>query len=127
MQKLSSTFELSHLLYFCLHCSCSLWLAATNKQNYNKVDPKLQSQILVGASAIFWYMWLTRNDIVFDKKNCYSNLQVIFSVTYYTRLWSILQNEADQLNLKQACRMMEIIAMEIFTKNEWLSYNRVCA
>ena len=48
-----------------------------------QVEPKLQSQILVGASAIFWSTWLTRNDIVFDKKILlHSNLQVIFSVIY---------------------------------------------
>jgi hypothetical protein len=34
-----------------------------------QVDSKLRPQIRVGASAIFWSIWLTRNDVIFDKKN----------------------------------------------------------
>ena len=37
---------------------------------------KLQPQIRVGASTIFWSIWLTWNDVIFDKKNnIYSYLQ----------------------------------------------------
>ena len=39
---------------------------------------KLKSKILVGASVICWVIWLTRNDIVFDKVLAPSYLQVIF-------------------------------------------------
>jgi len=39
---------------------------------------KLKSKILVGASAICWVIWLTQNDIVFDKVPAPSYLQVIF-------------------------------------------------
>jgi len=31
------------------------------------INRKLKSQILVGASSFCWAIWLTRNDIVFDK------------------------------------------------------------
>jgi hypothetical protein len=39
---------------------------------------KLKSKILVGASAICWVIWLTRNDVVFTKVLAPSYLQVIF-------------------------------------------------
>ena len=42
------------------------------------VNRKLKSQILVGASPICWAIWLTRNDIVFDKILAPSYLEVIF-------------------------------------------------
>jgi hypothetical protein len=30
---------------------------------------RIKKQIFVGAAAIIWAIWCTRNDIVFDKKN----------------------------------------------------------
>jgi hypothetical protein len=39
---------------------------------------KLKSKIIVGASAFCWVIWLTWNDIVFDKALAPSYLQVIF-------------------------------------------------
>jgi len=39
------------------------------------VNRKLKSQILVGASPICWAIWLTRNDILFDKILAPSYLQ----------------------------------------------------
>jgi hypothetical protein len=42
------------------------------------IDKKLKSQIFVGASVICWAIWLTRNNIVFDKVAAPSYLQAIF-------------------------------------------------
>ena len=36
------------------------------------VDSKLHPQIRVRASAIFWSIWLTRNDVIFDKNTSLS-------------------------------------------------------
>jgi hypothetical protein len=33
---------------------------------------------LLGAKTLCWSIWLCRNDLVFEKKNFYSSLQVIF-------------------------------------------------
>jgi hypothetical protein len=33
----------------------------------NSVGGKLKRQILVGASAFYWVIWLSTNDVVFDK------------------------------------------------------------
>ena len=76
----SSNESIQHLLFNChfakfiwriVHVSFNLlppisvhnlftgWLEGINR--------KLKSHILVGASAICWVIWLTRNDIVFDK------------------------------------------------------------
>jgi hypothetical protein len=42
---------------------------------------KLKFKIFVGASAICWVIWLTRNDVVFNKVLAPSYLQVIFRET----------------------------------------------
>lgn len=46
------------------------------------VDKSLLSLIIVGAAAVFWSIWLCRNDVVFDKKKvnlvcrCFSHVPV---------------------------------------------------
>jgi hypothetical protein len=55
----------------------------------------MRPQVCVGVCAIFWSIWLCRNDVVFYEKRLYSYLQVIFRTTYWTRFWTILQKEKD--------------------------------
>ena len=57
-----------------IHNLVTDWLEGINR--------KLKFHILVGASAICWAIWLTRNDIVFDKVLAPSYLQVLFRGTY---------------------------------------------
>jgi hypothetical protein len=59
------------------------------------INRKLKSQIIVGASALCWAVWLTRNDIVFNKIIASSYLQAIFRGTYWTRFWSLLEKEEE--------------------------------
>ena len=46
--------------------------------------------MLVGAAAICWALWSSRNDAVFSQKFPNSYLQVIFRETHWTRYWSQL-------------------------------------
>jgi hypothetical protein len=75
----SSNESIQHLLFEC-HFAKFIWriqvssnlLPPTSVHNMftgwlEGIDRKLKSQILVSASAICWAIWLTRNDIVFDK------------------------------------------------------------
>jgi len=78
---------------------------------------KIKSKIFVGASVICWVLWLTRNDIVFDKAIAPSYLQVIFKTTYWTRFWSLLQKEEDRHSVKIGCRTIETAAMEVFARH----------
>ncbi len=45
------------------------------------VDKRIKNLILVGASALCWVLWLSRNDMVFDKSPSKSYLQVLFRAT----------------------------------------------
>jgi hypothetical protein len=84
------------------------WLGGINR--------KTKSQILVGASAVCWAVWLTRNDIVFDKAIAPSYLQVIFRGAYWIRSWSLLQKD-DRHVMKMGCRTIETVAMELFARH----------
>jgi hypothetical protein len=48
-------------------------------------DANTKRKILVGVAAMFWSIWLYRNDIIFNKKSITSFMQVIFRGTYWFR------------------------------------------
>jgi hypothetical protein len=93
------------------------WLGGINR--------KLKAKIFVGASAMCWMIWLTRNNIVFNKAAAPSYLQVIFRGTYWTRYWSLLQKEEDRQMIMMGCRSIETTAMEIFARYGWRFSNRI--
>src|SRR6266498_155983 len=86
------------------------------------VPKKLKLLILVGASSICWAIWLSRNDLVFDKGVVPSYMQVIFRGTHWIRFWSLLQQEEDRTVMKTSCRMLETMVMEIFAVNGWMVF-----
>jgi hypothetical protein len=87
----SSDESIQHLFYDChfaklmwriVHVSFNL-LPPTSVHNLltdwlDGINRKLKYKILVGASATCWAIWLTRNNIIFDKAAAPSYLQVIF-------------------------------------------------
>ena len=81
------------------------------------MNKKLRSLVLVGACAICWAIWLSRNDLVFDKVLVPSYMQVIFRGTHWTRVWAALHKEEDRPMMKIGCKMLETAVMEIFVAN----------
>jgi hypothetical protein len=77
-------------------------------QNMNNTNKRLLFVIL---GAMFWSIWLSWNDIVFNKKAISSYMQVMFRASF--------QKEEGQVILRSACRLMETMTMEIFTKYGW--------
>lgn len=91
-----------------------------------RVDKKKSKLILVGAFAICWALWLSRNDMVFDKSPSISYLQVIFRATYWFRCWAQLQKCKDDGELmKVACRRLETTVMQLFANYGWRFTNRL--
>jgi hypothetical protein len=76
------------------HISTS-WL-----QNIPTDDKKL---ILVGAGAMCWFIWLSQNDVVFNKSPICSFMQIIFKGTHWTQMWSLFQKEDKRNILKSVC------------------------
>ena len=68
----------------------------------NEVETNIARRIQVGVCALFWAMWNTRNDLIFNDKNA-SPLQVIFHYTHSSRTWSTLQRAEYQPLLKTMC------------------------
>jgi hypothetical protein len=46
------------------------------------IDGDMRKLILVGICAILWGIWLSRNDVVFDKNPVLSYVQVIYRATH---------------------------------------------
>jgi hypothetical protein len=134
----SSQESIQHLFFDChfakfvwrvIHVSFNL-LPPTSVHNMftgwlGGINRKLKAKIFVGASAMCWTIWLTRNNIVFNKAAAPSYLQVIFRGTYWTRYWSLLQKEEDRQMIMMGCRSIETTAMEIFTRYGWRFSNRI--
>jgi hypothetical protein len=60
---------------------------ASNKHN---------SLLLTTASALCWTVWITRNQVVFDKCRPKSFLHVLFRGTHWLRQWAKLQRYDDR-------------------------------
>ena len=94
------------------------WIMGVNKKKCNL--------ILVGAFAICWALWLSRNDLVFNKSPYTSYMQVIFKVTYWLRFWAKLQKcEENGELMKVACRKLETTVMQLFANYGWRFTNRL--
>jgi hypothetical protein len=63
------------------------------------INGNMRKLILVGIGAILWGIWLSRNDVIFDKSSILSYMQVIYRATHWTRTWSIFQKEEDRQKL----------------------------
>ena len=104
------------------HTSCchiaSSWLQG--------LDNKRKSLIWTGVAAICWAIWLSRNDIVFNKDISPTYLQVLFRGTYWVRFWAQLQKlEENKAILIQGARHIESVVMGVFAENGWRFSNRI--
>jgi hypothetical protein len=93
------------------------WLRSFSKKQRNLV--------LVGMAAFCWALWISRNDLVFHKSQFKSILQVMFRGTYWIRSWAILSKEDGMVILKEGCRLLETMALEIFHKSSWNTRRRI--
>jgi hypothetical protein len=83
------------------------------------VEKKLRYKILVELCTLCWAMWLSRNDVVFDKMWVSNPMQVIFHGMYWIWLWTLLQKVEHRPQIIWRCRMLETTVMEIFASNGW--------
>jgi hypothetical protein len=87
-----------------------------------KGNKKENSLLLTAASALCWAVWITRNEVVFDKCRPKSFLQVLFRGTHWLRQWANLQRHDDlQDQLVSAGQHLESSALHFFGSNGWFS------
>jgi hypothetical protein len=85
----------------------------------------LQKKLLSGIAALFWAIWLSRNEVAFNHKPIPSIVQVIFECTHWFRFWRLLQKEESQQQILDASQDLEVVAMEVFANHGWRSNARI--
>ena len=79
--------------------------------------------LLSGVAALFWSIWLCRNDVVFNHKSIPSIIQTIFRDTL-VQIWRLLQKEETQKQILVVCQSLEVVAMEFFASHWWRFHAR---
>jgi hypothetical protein len=80
----------------------------------------MRKLFLVGIDAILWGIWLSRNDVVFDKNPVLSYMQVIYRAMHWTRTRSLFQKEEECQQLQDVCQSFGNGDDEDFCK-AWMS------
>lgn len=92
----------------------------------NGVDSTTKNQILVGASAFCWDVWLSWNDIVCGKSPIKTYVQVLFRGTYWPCFWTHLRKkDGVKQGIKEACGRLDVLAMQIFAHHGCWFTNRI--
>jgi hypothetical protein len=92
----------------------------------NSAGPQLQKFLFIGASALCWGMWTSRNNIVFDNSPSKTYMQVLYRGKHWLRLWAQLQRREENTNMmKEACQSLERMVMHIFVYFRWGFCNRI--
>ena len=89
------------------------------------VEKDLKAQIRVGACALLWAIWNTRNDFVFNKSKTNSFLQVIPRATHWIRMWSYLQPEELRQDMDSGCNRLETVARDLCNRFGWRPFSRI--
>jgi hypothetical protein len=85
---------------------------------------KQRNLVLIGMVAFCWALWISRNDLVFQKSQFKSILQVMFRGAFI-RSWFVLSKEEERIILKEGYRELEAVALEIFHKSRWNALKRI--
>jgi hypothetical protein len=81
----------------------------------NSFGMTFKRQLLAGALTFCWAIWLSRNNIVFDKTPTKTFLQVLYLGTHWLRFWSQLErNDQKRELIRGACVKLETVAMQLF-------------
>ena len=84
----------------------------------NGVDNRFKQLIRVAALAVIWSLWLSRNDKVFNDKNC-SLMQVIFRTTATLCSWTQLQRVGHRDLFMEVCTRLEDTVREFLSLHGW--------
>ena len=92
----------------------------------NGIPKEYKPLILLGAAALCWFVWLCRNDVVFNNKKS-SFLQVIYSTTHWFRLWAFLRKHNTlQDKFVAASHFLTQVAKDFFARaHGWRSSLRI--
>jgi hypothetical protein len=88
----------------------------------------LKKLAFVGAATLYWALWTSRNDMVFDNSLMKTYMQVLYRGTYWLRLWVRLQKHEELAKqIVDACKALELVVMQVFAAHGWRFCNRITA
>ncbi|WVZ82089.1 LOW QUALITY PROTEIN: hypothetical protein U9M48_029391 [Paspalum notatum var. saurae] len=99
--------SIQHLFFDCIYAKF-LWRGGSN----------LAGPLLTGAAAFCWALWLSRNDLTFNKCQSKTFLQVLFRGTHWLRLRDTRTDDM-KIDIVRTCRSLESAAMELFASHGW--------
>jgi hypothetical protein len=85
----------------------------------------VEKMMLIGVAAVCWSLWLTRNDVVFQRTTSKSFLQVVFRAAHWIRSRGILSKEEAKVQLRDVARRMEVQVLSFFAKADWNLCKRI--
>ena len=113
------------LLYWCFGLSTPKSFKHIFGSWLHGVHLKVKNLIITGVAALCWAIWISRNDLVFNKTPMVTYLQVLFRATHWLRFWGYLQRVEDQEIIKETCRRIEVASMQFFSYFGWSFTNRI--
>jgi hypothetical protein len=93
------------------------WLRSFSKKQRNLV--------VIGVAALCWAIWISRNDLVFNKSQYVSTLQVVFRGVFWIRSWAILSKDDGRNSLKAGGLLLESVALAFFHGSGWNTLKRI--
>jgi hypothetical protein len=117
------TCPLAKLMWRIVHMTFSISPPTSTKNLFgswlNGVSKVDKAQIRVGACALLWAIWNTRNDFIFNRETKSSFLQVIPRTTHWIRTWSLLQPMEQRSATKFGCNRLETVTWDLFSQFSW--------
>ena len=89
------------------------------------VEPKSATHIRVGACALLWSLWNSRNDVTFNRQTITNFLQVIFRASTWIRTWSLLSRADHREHMDIGCSRWEMVARDTYNRFGWRSNNMI--
>lgn len=78
-------------------------------------DKNMRNMMMVGAAAVIWAIWKTRNKACFDNILPKDPIEVVYLVGNLIKSWAILQKlEANRRRLELGARLVKQVANDIF-------------
>jgi hypothetical protein len=130
---------IQHLFFYCFYAkflwrSIHILFGISPPMNINDLfvhwckvgNKKYNALLLTASTALLWAIWLTRNEVVFDKYKPKSFLQVLLRGTHWLRQWVKLQRHDDRKDqMIFVAQHLETSALEFFWF-KWLAFAKTC-
>ncbi|PWZ34623.1 hypothetical protein Zm00014a_018059 [Zea mays] len=80
---------------------------------------------MIGVAAIFWLLWLCRNDVVFNNKQIPSIMLIILWRTYCFRFWRLVQKKSFIRESAMFVALLRRWLWRFFVRHGWQFNGRI--